>query len=64
MKMSTLQATQSILLIDWVIVPALGIWIWVKHSFFSAVLFVIIWLIVDKVWDWLTGLLIAGGLPN
>jgi predicted Na+-dependent transporter len=60
MKMSTLQATQSILLIQWVIVPALGIWIWVKSSFLSALLFVIIWLIVDKVWDWLTGLLIAG----
>jgi len=60
MKMSTLQATQSILLIQWVIVPALGIWIWVKSGFFMAVLFIIIWLIVDKVWDWLTGLLIAG----
>lgn len=59
MKMSTLQATQSILLIQWVIVPALGIWIWVKSGFLSALFFVIIWLIVDKVWDWLTGLLIA-----
>ncbi|MEW5994058.1 MAG: hypothetical protein AB1744_06645 [Candidatus Zixiibacteriota bacterium] len=60
MKMSSLQATQRILLINWVIVPALGIWIWVKSGLFSAVLFVIIWLIADKVWDWLTGLLIAG----
>lgn len=31
-----------------------------KTGFFSAVLFVIIWLIADKVWDWLTGLLIVG----
>lgn len=60
MKMSSLQATQSILLINWFIAPALGIWIWVKSGFFSAVVFVVIWLIADKVWDWLTGLLIAG----
>jgi len=60
MKMSSLQATQSILLINWLIAPALGIWLWVKIGFFSAVLFVIIWLIADKVWDWLTGLLIVG----
>ena len=60
MKMSSLQATQRILLINWVIAPSLGIWIWVKSAFFSAVLFIIIWLIADKVWDWLTGLLIAG----
>lgn len=60
MKMSSLQATQSILFINWVIAPALGIWIWVKSGFFSAVLFVIIWLVADRAWDWLTGLLIAG----
>jgi len=60
MKMSSLLATQHVLLINWVIVPVLGIWIWVKNRLFSAVLFVIIWLIADKVWDWLTGLLIAG----
>lgn len=60
MKMKSLQATQSILLINWVIAPALGIWIWIKDSFFRAALFVIIWLIADKVWDWLSGLLIAG----
>jgi len=60
MKMSSLQATQRILLINWIIAPALGIWIWVKIGFFSAVLFVIVWLIADKIWDWVTGLLIAG----
>lgn len=60
MKMSSLQTTQCILLINWVVAPVLGIWIWVKSGFFSAVLFVITWLIADKVWDWLTGLLIAG----
>lgn len=60
MKMSSLQATPSILLINWLAAPALGIWIWIKNGFFSAVLFVIIWLIADRVWDWLTGLLIVG----
>ncbi len=60
MKMSSLKATQSILLINWFIAPALGIWIWVKSGLFSAAIFVVIWLIADKVWDWVTGLLIAG----
>jgi uncharacterized membrane protein len=60
MKMRNLKATQSILLINWVIAPALGIWIWVESGFFSAASFVIIWLIADKVLDWLTGLMIAG----
>ncbi len=60
MKMSSLRASQSILLINWLIIPALGILIWVKKGVISAVLFVIIWLIVDKIWDWLTGLLISG----
>jgi hypothetical protein len=50
MKMNSLRATQSILLINWVVAPALGIWIWVKIGFFTA----------DWVWDWLTGLLIVG----
>jgi len=59
MKMSSLLITQRILLINWVIAPALGIWIWAKRGFFSAALFIIIWLIVDKVWDWLTELLMV-----
>jgi len=60
MKMSSLLAIQRILLINWVVAPALGIWIWVKSGFFSAGLFIIIWVIADKVWDWMTGLLIIG----
>lgn len=60
MKMSSLKATQSILLINWLIAPSLGIWIWVKSGLFSAVVFVVIWLIADKVWDWVTGPLIVG----
>ncbi len=59
MRMSFLLATQRILLINWIIAPALGIWIWIKSGFFIAALFVVIWLVADKVWDWLTGLLIA-----
>ena len=53
-------ATQKILLINWVVIPALGIWIWITSGFFNAVLFVIICLVADKIWDWLTGLLIIG----
>ena len=60
MRMSSLLTTPRILLINWFIAPALGIWIWVSNGFFMAVLFVAIWLTADKVWDWLTGLLIAG----
>lgn len=60
MRMSSLLATQRILLINWFIAPALGIWIWISNGFFMAVLFVVIWLIADKVWDWLTGLMITG----
>jgi len=60
MRMSSLLATQRILLINWFIAPALGIWIWVNSGFFMAALFVVIWLIADKVWDWLTGLMITG----
>lgn len=54
MKMSNLLIAQRILLINWIIAPALGIWICIKRGFLSAALFIIIWLIVDKVWDWLT----------
>ncbi len=60
MKMSSLLRTQHILRVNWIIAPALGIWIWAQRGFFNAVLFIIVWLLVDKVWDWLTGLLITG----
>ena len=60
MKINSLLRTQKILLINWVVVPALGIWIWIKNGFFNVILFVIIWLVADKIWDWLTGLLITG----
>jgi len=60
MKMHSLQAIQSLLLINWLVAPALGILIWVRTNFFYAAVFVIIWLIADKVWDSLTELLIVG----
>ncbi len=59
MRMSSLKAAQGILLINWIIAPALAIWIWVTAAFLSAVAFVAIWLIADKVWDKLTEHLIA-----
>jgi hypothetical protein len=58
--MSNLLAAQRILLINWVIVPAIGIWIWIDSGFIRTAFFIIIWLISDKVWDWLTGLMISG----
>ncbi len=60
MKIRRLKATQKILRINWVVVPALGIWIWIKSGIFNAIVFVIIWLVADKIWDWLTRLLTAG----
>ena len=59
MKMSSLLMTQRILLINWIIAPSLGIWLWIKSGFLIAALFIIIWLIVDRVWDWLTKVLMA-----
>lgn len=59
MRMSSLLSTQRILLINWIIAPALGIWILIDSGFLRAASFVIVWLISDKVWDWLTGLMIS-----
>jgi hypothetical protein len=60
MKISRLKATQKILRINWVVVPALGIWIGITSGIFHAIVFVIIWFVADKIWDWLTRLLTAG----
>ncbi len=60
MKVSRLKATQKILRINWVVVPALGIWIWNTSGIFNAIVFVIIWFVADKIWDWVTRLLTAG----
>jgi hypothetical protein len=59
MKMGTLLATQRLLLINWILAPGLAIWVWIRCGFLSAGLFLVIWLIADRVWDWLTGRLIV-----
>jgi len=59
MKMGILLATQRLLLINWILAPGLAIWVWIRCGFLSAGLFLVIWLIADRVWDWLTGHLIA-----
>lgn len=61
MKMSTLRAAQRILLINWFIAPALGIWIWIKSgNLIIGGCYFIIWLFLDKAWDWFTEILMAG----
>ncbi len=60
MKISRLKETQKILRINWVVVPALGIWIWNTSGIFHAIVFVIIWFVAVKIWDGLTRLLTAG----
>lgn len=59
MQMSALLAVQRILLANWVIGPGLGIWIWVRDSGGSAIMFLVLWLIVDRVCDRFTGFLLA-----
>lgn len=60
MNLTSLKSLQTILLLNWPIGIGLAIWVFVRAGFFSAVLFVIAWLTLDKVWDVLTGFLIAG----
>ncbi len=64
MKMTSLQAGLKVLLVNWLVAPALGIWVWVKSDFLSCVAYFVIWLIADRVWDWLTRYLIAWAAPN
>jgi len=59
MKIGNLLATQRLLLINWILAPGLAIWVWIRCGLLSAGLFLVIWLIADRVWDWLTGHLIA-----
>ena len=60
MKMTSMLKTQKILLVNWVVVPILGILVFGKLGFFKVVLFILAWLVIDKIWDWFSGLLIAG----
>jgi len=60
MKIDSLKPAQIILLTNWIVLPLLGIWIWVRRGFLSTLLFMIIWWIADAIWDWLSGVLILG----
>lgn len=59
-KLSTLNSIQPALLINWPISLGLTIWVFAQAGILKACLFVIAWLVLDKVWDVLTRLLIAG----
>ncbi len=59
MRMNTLLASQRILLVNWIVGPGFAVLVGYKSGVASAVGFIIIWLIADKAWDWLTGVLIA-----
>lgn len=59
MKMESLKSTQAILCANWVVVPILFIWIAIKTSFINSIIFIVLWLVIDRVWDWISGLLIA-----
>lgn len=58
-EMGNFLGIQKILVVNWIVFPYLGMRIWINCGFLSAILFVIIWLSVDKVWDLLTGFLIG-----
>ena len=60
MQMSSLKSTQRVLLLNWLVAPGLAIWIWWQRGFLRAVVFVFLWLIADKIWDWVTNFLILG----
>ena len=64
MQFARLKALQQILLLNWIACPVLAIWVWVKAGLFAAVEFVFVWLILDAIWDWLTGQFIFCGLKN
>lgn len=58
MKMESVSKLPAIQIINWVGVPILVIWIAVKVSVISAILFIILWLVIDKLWDILTDFLL------
>jgi hypothetical protein len=60
MNLSTLKSFQTALLLNWPIGLGLAIWVFSQTGFLKACLFVVAWLVLDKAWDVLTGLLIAG----
>lgn len=58
-RLGKLQSFQQILIINWAIVPILILITWLKSGFFASALFLIAWLVLDKLWDTVSGFLIA-----
>jgi hypothetical protein len=54
MELNKLTRFQSILVLNWLILPALALWIWVSSGFFNVILFGVVWWITDSVWNWLS----------
>jgi hypothetical protein len=54
----TLLKIKNIIIVNWFVLPSLGIWLWIRRGILSALFFVLIWLITDQLWDWLTAFLI------
>ena len=57
-RMSRLQSFQKILLINWLIVPFLIVAVWFKLGFWHSVIFLVAWLVIDKLWDEISRILI------
>jgi hypothetical protein len=58
MKTESLKSAKIILLVNWAAIPTLFIWIVIKVSFMSSIIFLVLWLVIDKIWDWVSGLVI------
>jgi len=54
----SLKRIQLVLLLNWIVAPALGVLVWVERSLLSAIGFLVVWLIADGTWDWVTDRLI------
>jgi len=60
--MEKLQRFQIVLLANWLIVPALAISIWRWISITKAFAFLVVWLVVDRLWDAVSDrLIVAAG---
>ena len=60
MNKKLLQSLQVILSINWIVIPALFVWIAFGVSFWLSLIFLVVWFIADRIWDWISGLLIVG----
>jgi len=60
MNKELLQSLPAIQIINWFAIPVLFIWIAFGVSFWASLIFLVVWLIVDLIWDWVSGLLIMG----